>query len=252
MKHIDYECDGPVALITINRPPLNLLTEDTWEETAEALARAGEDEAVRVVALTGAGERAFSAGADVKALPQQTGPMDSLAATQKLRDHLSLLESYPKPTIAAVDGYALGGGCQIAIACTFRIASDRAQFGIPEVNLGIVPALGACQRLVRLIGLSWATELVVTGRRVDAQEAYRIGLVNRVVPPAQLRSVVQEFGEMLAQKGPAVLSLTLAALRVNQESSAQAANLLDSVLFALSSNTEESKKARQSIREKSG
>lgn len=247
MKDLVYECRGPVAWLTINRPPLNLLGEDTWRELGEALGRAGDDQAARVVVITGVGDRAFSAGADVKELPLEMGLMESLASAWSLQRLLTRIERFHKPTIAAVNGYALGGGCELAVACTFRIASERAQFGVPEINLGIVPALGGCQRLVRLIGLAWASEMVLTGRRVDAQEAYRIGLANRVVAAPQLQSAVQDFGETLAEKSPAALALALAALRANQEASAQTADLLNSALFTLSSQTEESREARRRL-----
>jgi enoyl-CoA hydratase len=252
LEQITFEHRGPVAWIAINRPPLNLLGKETWRELDESLRLADSEDDVRVVVLTGAGDRAFSAGANITELPDEAAIEDRLASTRALQHVISQIDSLSKPTIAAVNGYALGGGCQIAIACTFRIASEKAQFGIPEINLGLVPALGALQRLGRLIGSAWATEIILTGRNVDAQEAYRMGLVNRVVPAAELQPAVQQFGEMLAEKSRAALSLTMAALRVSHEASAASADLLSRALLAISTQTEESRHARKNFKKKSG
>lgn len=250
MEDILYERSGPLAWITIDRPPMNPLRARTWNELAEALDTASTDEAVRVVALTGTGERAFSVGADLKEMPELDSA-SSFGEAQELQQFLRRLELFPKPTIAAVQGYALGGGCEIAVACTFRIVADSARLGIPEINLSLVPALGACQRLVRLIGRARAAELVLTGQMIDAQEAYRVGLATRVVSVPALHTTVEEFAEALAGKSPTVLALSLAALNANQEASAAASDVLTAALFAVSMQNEEGERTRRQLHEKS-
>lgn len=249
MPDVEYERRGPVAWLTVDRPPMNPLRAQTWQELGAALERAELDGEVRVVAVTGAGDRAFSVGGDLKEM-RDFGLVDSLAEARRLQQLMGRFERCPKPTIAAVHGYALGGGFEVAAACTFRLASDDARFGVAEVDVGFVPALGACQRLVRLIGQAQAAELVLTGRVIDAHEAQRIGLVSRVVPRAELCDAVQAFGETLAIKPPNVLALTMDALRMAHEASSEAADLLSAALFSVSAQMEESREARRRLRER--
>lgn len=249
MSDVLYHRDGSVAWITLNRPPMNALRTQTWQELGRALDRAEADVAVRVVALTGAGDRAFSAGGDLKEM-RELGAEEGLAEARRLQLLMARIEHLSKPTIAAVHGYAIGGGFELAAACTLRVATDNARFGVAEVNVGFVPALGACQRLVRLIGHAWASELVLTGRIIDAAEAYRIGLANQVVPPAELRSATETLGQSLAEKGQQVLALTMAALHASHEASAAAGDLMTAALFAVSSQSPESRAARQRLAER--
>jgi enoyl-CoA hydratase len=210
----DVDQDG-VALITINRPDkLNALNQQVLGELDYCARQARSDGAVKGVVLTGAGEKAFVAGADI-------GQFQSLDALQGHRFALqgqavfNRLEDLPKPVVAAVNGFALGGGCELAMACHLRVASEQAQFGQPEVNLGILPGYGGTQRLPRLVGRGIATELVLTGERISAQRAYEIGLVNRVVPAEQLLETAKQLILTIAGKAPLAVSMSLDALRAS-------------------------------------
>ena len=184
--NILYEKKGAIAYVTLNRPKvLNALSHATWENLEAAFEDAREDEAVRGVILTGAGDKAFIAGADISELAHVTAveAEQSSAYGQKV---LNLIENLGKPVIAAINGFALGGGCETAMACTIRLAAENAKFGQPEVKLGVIPGGGGTQRLPRLVGKGRALQLILTGDMISAQEAYRIGLVNEVVPAAEL------------------------------------------------------------------
>ncbi len=208
--------DGIVTL-TINRPEkLNALNSETKKELWGAIESLGNDHAVSVVIITGAGDKAFVAGTDIEeltGLERETGRAFS-AGGQELFDRI---EHLSKPVIAAVNGYALGGGNELALACHLRIASDRARFGQPEVNLGIIPGYGGTQRLTRLVGHGKALELILTGELIDAAEALRIGLVNRVVPHAELHAAVTAVAKTIAAKGPDAVRLSLEAVNATQE-----------------------------------
>src|SRR6266567_1780056 len=178
--------DGAVAVLTVNRPRvLNALNTQTLDELRRAILELKRDEAVRAVVLTGAGEKSFVAGADINELAVQT-PTSGREHAVRGQHVLDLIEHMGKPVIAAINGYALGGGCELAMACTIRIAADTAKLGQPEINLGIMPGYAGTQRLSRLIGAGRALELLLSGDQIPAAEAYRIGLVNRVVTPANL------------------------------------------------------------------
>ena len=208
--------DG-IATLTINRPgKLNALNGETKKELRGALEELGNDRAVSVVIITGAGDKAFVAGTDIEeltGLERETGRAFS-AGGQELFDRI---EQFSKPVIAAVNGYALGGGNELALACHLRIASDRARFGQPEVNLGIIPGYGGTQRLTRLVGRGKALELILTGELIDAAEALRIGLVNRVVPHDELHAAVMAVAQTIAAKGPDAVRLSLAAVNAAGE-----------------------------------
>jgi enoyl-CoA hydratase len=203
---IDLTREDGIAVLTVNRPEaLNALDSTTLRELRDRLREVAEDTDVRVVVLTGAGDKAFVAGADIKYMSgldvreaREWGALGQEAG--------SLLETMPKPTIAAVNGFALGGGCELALACDFRYAAQTAKLGQPEVNLGIIPGWGGTQRLARAVGIGTAKELVLTGRMVDADEALRIGLVNAVFEPAELMEKTLETARALAAKGPLALS----------------------------------------------
>ena len=209
---IGVERDGAVAVVTIDRQEaLNALDPPTLGELRDRLAELAGDADVRVVVLTGAGDRAFVAGADIKAMSamdieqaQAWGDLGHATAT--------LLETMPKPTVAAVNGFALGGGCELALACDVRYASTAAKLGQPEVSIGIIPGWGGTQRLPRVVGIGRAKELIMTGRLVDAEEAFRIGLVNAVFPPEELMEKSLELARELAAKSPLVLAAAKQAM----------------------------------------
>lgn len=198
---VDYQKEGRIATISLNRPDaLNAMNAESLQELSRALIDFKDDEGVWVGIITGTGERAFCAGADIRSvLPQfKETRGQPWAGTPTILRGLDVW----KPLIAAVNGYALGGGLEIALACDLRIASENASFGVPEVTLGLIPGWGGTQRLPRVIPRAWAAELLLTGRPIDAQQAYRIGLVNRVVPLPQLMSAAREMAELLCRPAP--------------------------------------------------
>jgi enoyl-CoA hydratase len=226
-KHILYEKSEAIATITLNRPDvLNAISNEVIEEVLQALEDIRNDESIRVVILTGAGEKAFSAGADIKAMKG----MNAL----KARD-LSLmggklcctLENLEKPVIAAINGYALGGGLEVAMACDLRIASENARVGQTEVNIGLIPAWGGTQRLTRLVGKTKAKELVFSGKIVDAKTAEQIGLLNMVVPADRFRETVRQFAAELASKAPVAVKVAKALINKGEDASLDAALALE-------------------------
>ncbi|HYE95043.1 MAG TPA: enoyl-CoA hydratase-related protein [Rubricoccaceae bacterium] len=209
-----YEVDDDgVATVTLNRPEaLNALNQRTVADLHAAFRQARTDTAVRGVILTGAGDRAFAAGADISEFAE----MDALEGqrfAQRGQAIFTSIEAMPKPVVAAVNGFALGGGCELAMACHLRVASDKAQFGQPEVNLGLIPGYGGTQRLPRLVGFGVAAELLLTGERITAQRAYEVGLVNRVATPEALLDVAKELLLQITAKAPAAVAMALQALR---------------------------------------
>jgi enoyl-CoA hydratase len=209
---VDAARDDGVAVLTINRPDaLNAFDVETLTALRDELRAVADDESVRVVVLTGAGDRAFAAGADIKYM-SGLGVEEAKEWGALGHEVGRLLETMPKPTIAAINGFALGGGCEVALACDFRYASSGARLGQPEVNLGIIPGWGGTQRLARVVGVGVAKELVLTGRMVDADEALRIGLVNAVYEPGELIEKTLETARALAAKGPLALAAAKTAL----------------------------------------
>jgi len=202
--------DDRVAVVTIDRPDaLNALNTGLLEELLATLTDLGGDPGIAVIILTGEGERSFIAGADIKEMAGKT-PLEARAYSELGQEIAHKLETMRKPTIAAVNGYALGGGCEMALACDVRLASENAEFGQPEINLGIIPGWGGTQRLARVCGLGVAKDLIFTGRLVDAEEALRIGLVNGVHDPVLEKT--REVAELLASKGPLALAAAKRAL----------------------------------------
>ncbi|NOY76484.1 MAG: enoyl-CoA hydratase, partial [Calditrichaeota bacterium] len=202
LENILYEVENGVAVVTFNRPNvLNALNNQTVEELAEIVADLENNEDVKGVIITGAGEKAFVAGADIHELSAMDALQGKAFARKGQRVYLAL-ENLTKPVIAAVNGYALGGGCELAMACHIRIASENAVFGQPEVNLGIIPGYGGTQRLPRLIGKGPALEIILSGKMVSAQEAFRLGLVNRVVPADQLMEEARKLVATILSRGP--------------------------------------------------
>ncbi len=197
--------DGRVGTVTINRPDvLNALNTSLLEELLATLTDLGNDPNVGVVILTGEGERSFIAGADIKEMADKT-PLEARAYSELGQEIAHKLETMRKPTIAAVNGYALGGGCEMALACDVRLASENAEFGQPEINLGIIPGWGASQRLARATNIGYAKELILTGRRVDSAEALERGLVQHVYPAAELMPAALEMAAQMASKSPVAL-----------------------------------------------
>ena len=197
-KNILFEVEANIATITFNRPRvLNAINLETVLELNKAIRECGEDENIKAVILTGAGDRAFVAGADV-AYFKDKSPQEIMKFAEAGQNTLRLMETMEKPAIAAVNGFALGGGTEISMACDIRFASDRARFGQPEILLGLIPGWGGTQRLARLIGIGRAKELVMSGEQITAQRAYEIGLVNRVFPAEQLMEEAKKFAQKLA------------------------------------------------------
>ncbi len=203
--------DG-LGVITLNRPEVrNALDPQTWAEIREAVREFKFDDGVKVVIITGAGGKAFASGADIRSLRERK-TLDVLKS--EANDTLNEIEYLNKPVIAAIDGFALGGGCELAMACDIRIATNRSKFGQPEVNLGIIPGAGGTQRLQRLVGLGKAKELIFTGDIIDAHEAERIGLINKVVEPEQLMAAAKEMADKIMAKGPVAVTAAKAAINV--------------------------------------
>jgi enoyl-CoA hydratase len=203
---------GGILTITFNRPEVrNALNPLAWAELRSAVRQGREDDEIQVLILTGAGEKAFIAGADIRSLVGR-GPMEVVAG--EAQEVLAELEECPKPSIAAINGYALGGGCEVAMACDIRVAAASAKLGQPEVNLGILPGAGGTQRLARLVGPGKAKELILTGDMIDAAEALRIGLVNHVVPDGETLRFAEAMARRIMAKGPVAVRLAKAAINL--------------------------------------
>lgn len=212
-KNIILEKDGHIALITLNRPEVrNALDPQTWAEVRGAIRECRFDQDVRVVIITGAGGKAFASGADIRSLrDRETLEVLKGEAQESLND----IENLEKPVIAAIDGFALGGGCELAMACDIRIATERSRLGQPEVNLGIIPGAGGTQRLQRLVGMGKAKELIFTGEIISAREAKEIGLVNQVVErPEDLLPAAREMAGKIMAKGPVAVGLAKMAINL--------------------------------------
>ena len=239
-----------IRTITLNRPKvLNALNLQLVTELGLAFAQAKQDAEVGVVVLTGAGDKAFAAGADIGELAQ-LDPMGAVELARRGQRVTRDMEKLGKPVIAAVNGFALGGGCEIAMACTLRVASESAKLGQPEVNLGIIPGYGGTQRLARLVGKGRALDLVLTGRMVSAAEAREMGLVNMVVPAAELSEAVRKLAGTLLEKGPLALRLTLEAVHTGFDLGLDEALELEAHLFGLSAATADMKEGLHAFLEK--
>jgi enoyl-CoA hydratase len=242
--------DGAVAVVTVNRPKvLNALNTATLDELAATMRGLQQDETVRCLIVTGAGEKSFIAGADINELAALTPTLgrEHARAGQAVFD---LVEQLGKPVIAAINGYALGGGCELAMACTIRIAADTARLGQPEINLGMIPGFGGTQRLSRLVGTGRAFELLLTGEPIGAAEAYRIGLVNRVVPASELMAEAHRLAAAIAAKAPVAVRYVLEAVRGGVQLPLADALALEATLVGLMASTADMREGARAFLEK--
>jgi enoyl-CoA hydratase/carnithine racemase len=249
-ENVLYEKKGAIAYVTLNRPKvMNALSHATWEDLEATFEDARNDAAVRGVILTGAGDKAFIAGADISELARVTAveAEQSSAYGQKV---LNLIENLGKPVIAAINGFALGGGCETAMACTLRIATENAKFGQPEVKLGVIPGGGGTQRMPRLIGKGRALQLILTGGMISAPEAYRIGLVNEVVPSAQLITRAETILNEIFANAPLAVKFSLQAVNNGLETTLAEGLSLEASLFGLCAGTEDKKEGTSAFLEK--
>jgi len=247
---IVYEKSEGIATITLNRPEaLNAFSKEVVDEVLQALDDVRDDDNVRVVVLTGAGEKAFSAGADIKAMIG----MNALKARELslMGEKLCLaLENLEKPVIAAINGFALGGGLEVAMSCDLRIASETARMGQTEINIGLIPGWGGTQRLTRLVGKTKAKELVFTGRMIDAKTAEQLGIVNMVFPAAEFRSAVRQFAVDLATKAPVALKVAKALINKGEDIGLESALALEREGFGVVASTEDLQEGVKAFTEK--
>ena len=249
-ENLLYEKRDRIGFITFNRPKvLNALNRKTMEELRDVLAAAREDEEVRVLILTGAGEKSFVAGADISELAVQT-PVSGKETAAFGQSVLQLLETIGKPSIAAINGFALGGGCEVALACSMRLASKAAKLGQPEVKLGIMTGYGGSQRLTRLCGKGVAYELCLTGDMISAEEALRIGLVNHVYEPAELLPAAEALAKKIIANAPLSIKFTMEAIARGTEMPLAEGQYIETTLFGLLAATEDMREGTQSFLEK--
>jgi len=250
LVNVLYEKKDGIAYVKVNRPKvLNALNTPTWSDLRTAFEDARDDDAVRGVILTGAGDKAFIAGADISELAQAAA-FDAQQSSRFGQQVLDLVENLGKPVVAAVNGFALGGGCETAMACTIRIAVESARFGQPEVALGLVPGGGGTQRLPRLVGKGRALQLILSGDMITAQEAYRIGLVNEIVPAAELITRAEAILRKIASNGPIAVKFSLEAVHRGMETSQGEGLLLEASYFGLCAATEDKKEGTAAFLEK--
>ena len=250
LDNVLYEKRGATAYVTVNRPKvLNALNHGTWADLRTAFEDARDDAAVRGVIVTGAGDKAFIAGADISELASLTA-VEAEDSTRDGQAVLDLIENLGKPVIAAVNGFALGGGCETAMACTIRVASENAKFGQPEVRLGIIPGAGGTQRLPRLVGKGRALQLILSAEIISAQEGYRIGLVNEVVPSADLITRSEAILAQINSNAPLAVKFSLEAVNQGLETSQSEGLELEASLFAICAASEDKKEGTSAFLEK--
>src|SRR5215510_6068293 len=249
-ENITSEIKNRIAYLTINRPKvLNALNMQTMEELRQAFMQVRGDKDVRVVILTGAGEKSFVAGADINEL-QKNNPVEAKEYTHRGQAVLDLIENLGKPVIACINGFALGGGCEIAMACTMRLASENAKLGQPEVKLGIIPGYGGTQRLPRLVGAGRALQMVLTGEMISAQEAHRTGLVNEVVPADRLIARAEEIAGKIIANAPLAIQYCLEAVNQGMNMTLEKGLFLEATLFGMCSATDDKKEGTTAFLEK--
>jgi enoyl-CoA hydratase len=241
LENVLYEKRGAIAYVTLNRPKvLNALNQRTVDELRVVFEDARDDSAVSGVILTGAGDKAFIAGADIAELAERTA-IEAEASTRNGQATINLIENLNKPVIAAINGFALGGGCETAMACTIRLATEKSKFGQPEVKLGVIPGYGGTQRLPRLVGKGRALQLILTGGTITAQEAYRIGLINEIVPSAELIPRAEAILKQINSNAPLAVMLAMEAVNKGMEASQSVGLSLEASLFAICAGTEDKK-----------
>lgn len=249
-KNILFEKKEGIGFITINRPDkLNALNRETMDELECLLYEIEKDEEVKVIVITGAGEKAFVAGADIKEL-SELKPLKAKEFSERGQAIFSMIEKMKKPVICAINGFALGGGCELALACHIRIASKNARFGQPEVKLGLIPGYGGTQRLTRLVGKGLANELILTGDMIDAEEALRIGIVNKVVEPSELMPTCITIAKKIMANSPVAVKLSLHAIQKGVEMSLEEGLALEANLFSLCFASEDASEGTKAFLEK--
>jgi len=248
-KYTLYEKKDGIATITINRPKVNIMNEETVLEIISRLGDAGKDEDVKVVVITGAGEKAFCAGLDLTTM-KDINVIKAVEITRRGQKLTLAIEELGKPVIAAINGYALGGGLELAMACDIRIASENARVGQTEVNVGLIPGWGGTQRLPRLVGKGIAKELVFTGKMIDAKTAERIGLINMVVPPEKLKSAVDELAKVIMSKPPIAIRLAKELINNSIEIDQRIGLIHEAEAFGILTSTEDFREGVSAFLEK--
>jgi enoyl-CoA hydratase len=250
LENVVYDKKGPIGYVTLNRPKvMNALNKATINELQGVFEDARNDSAVRGVILTGAGEKAFAAGADIAEIANNTA-VEAEEATRRGQALTDLIENLGKPVIAAVNGFALGGGCELAMACTIRIAAESAKFGQPEVKLGVMPGYGGTQRMPRLIGRGRALKLILSGEVIDASEAYRIGLVDELEPDTHVIERAETVLKKIMANAPLSVRYALEAVNKGLETSVAEGLLLEASLFAICASTDDKKEGTSAFLEK--
>jgi enoyl-CoA hydratase len=250
LKNLIYSKTDGIATVTINRPEkLNALNSETMAELHTVFTAIKKDDAINLAILTGAGEKAFVAGADIAEL-NKLNVISGKEFAEKGQVVFDLIENLEKPVIAAVNGFALGGGCELALACHIRIASENAKFGQPEVNLGVIPGYGGTQRLARLINKGRALEMILTGDMVNVHEAYRLGIVNYVVPQNELMEKVNKIASKISSKGQVAIRMAVKAVVSTEELSQQAGQNFEASLFGVCCGSEDFKEGTSAFLEK--
>ncbi len=249
-QNLLYEVKDSIALVTVNRPDkYNALNRQTITDLAQCISEVEQDAEVRAVILTGAGEKAFVAGADINELAS-LAPLEARAHAARGQRLFTRIENLPKPTIAAINGFALGGGLELAMACSLRIASENARLGQPEVKLGIIPGYGGTQRLPRLVGKGAALAILLSGEPITAQEAHRIGLVQQVVPQSELLATARQWAAKILANGPLAISLCLSAVNMGADMPLDEAMAFEASQFGLSCATEDMREGTKAFLEK--
>jgi enoyl-CoA hydratase/carnithine racemase len=250
MENVKLEKKNQIAYVTIDRPKvLNALNMATMGELGEVFTDLAADREIRVVILTGGGEKSFVAGADINEL-QKNNPVEAKAYTHRGQAVLDLIENLGKPVIACINGFALGGGCEIAMACTMRLASENAKLGQPEVKLGIIPGYGGTQRLPRLVGTGLAMQILLTGEMISAQEAHRIGLLNEVLPADKLISRAEEIAAKIIANAPLAIQYCMEAVNQGLNMTLQEGLFLEATLFSVCCATDDKQEGTTAFLEK--
>jgi enoyl-CoA hydratase len=239
LQNLTYEKKASIAYVTINRPRfLNALSRETIEELRSVIEDAGVDDAIRGVIVTGAGDKAFAAGADITEIASISA-VQAETFTRRGQAALDLIEQLGKPVVAAVNGFALGGGCEVAMACTLRLATENAKFGQPEVKLGVIPGFGGTQRLPRLVGKGRALQIILTGETIDAKEAHRIGLVNEIVSADRLIARAEEILNQIAANAPLAVRLAMGAVHHGLDTGQAEGLALESAYFGVCASSDD-------------